>query len=84
MIKKTSLHPINISVSKHKPFNFPKYSRRRKNINNLMKLLGKRKLLRPFRNEINHKERRSELGREFQIFGAEKKKDLYYRPYQIK
>ena len=29
-----------------------------------------------FQNELKHGERRSELGTEFQIFGAEEKKDL--------
>ena len=35
------------------------------------------KLLRSFRNELKHGERRSELGKEFQIFGAEEKKDIF-------
>ena len=35
---------------------------------------GKGKL---FRNELKHGGRRSELGKEFQIFGAEEKKNLF-------
>ena len=33
--------------------------------------------LRSFRNELKHGERRSELGEELQIFGAEEEKDLF-------